>query len=146
MRALLYIELVAEWFSVCPITEDKDCYDVLKQLNPPKPTGPCKVPPWAFLDGQQLLFPRLTFFLNESIKDCVFPSMVKVSSNEVERLKSNLNSITSVEVPSSTDLCRSTCVDVIANVKWSNNVLAVGYAPFPLVPRGPLGPLMFPSC
>ena len=37
---------------------------------------------------------------------------------------SNLNRITSVEVPSSTDLCRSNCVDVIANVKWSDNVLA----------------------
>ena len=65
-----------ESFSFCPIPE-KDCYDFLKQINPHKPTGPCKVLAWAILDGQQILIPHLTFVLNECIKDCVFPPMIK---------------------------------------------------------------------
>ena len=64
-----------ELFSFCPIT-GKGCYDILKQINPHKPTGPCKVPPWAILDGQQILIPHLTFVLNECIRDSVFPSML----------------------------------------------------------------------
>ena len=65
-----------ESFCFCPITE-KDCYDILKQIIPHKPTGPCKVPAWAIIDGQKILVPHLTFVLNECIKDCVFPSMLK---------------------------------------------------------------------
>ena len=65
-------------------------------------------------------------------------------SQQVERLKSNLNRITSVEVPSSTDLCRSNCVDVIAKVKWSKNVLAVGYARISSSAPRPLGAAYVP--
>ena len=36
--------------SVCPITE-KGSQDILKQINPHKPTGPCKVPAWTISDG-----------------------------------------------------------------------------------------------
>ena len=39
--------------------------------------GPCKVQPWATLYGQQILVPHLAFVLNESIKNCVLPSMLK---------------------------------------------------------------------
>ena len=65
-----------ESFSFCPITE-KNYYDILKQINPHQPIGACKVPPWAILGGQQVLVPHLIFVLNECIKDCVFPSMLK---------------------------------------------------------------------
>ena len=44
-----------ESFSVCPITE-KD-YDILKPVNPHKPTGPRKVPAWSIVDGQLILVP-----------------------------------------------------------------------------------------
>ena len=65
-----------ESFSFCPITE-KDCFDVVKLIIPHKPTGPCKIPPWAILDCQQILVPHLTFVFNEFNYDCVFPSMLK---------------------------------------------------------------------
>ena len=35
-----------ESFSFCPTTAN-NCYDILKQINPYKPTGPCKAPAWA---------------------------------------------------------------------------------------------------
>ena len=63
-------------FSFCPITEI-DCYDISKQINPHKPTGPCKVTAWEIIDCQQILVSHLTFVLNQCIKDCVFPSMLK---------------------------------------------------------------------
>ena len=34
---------------------EKDCYDILKQIKPHKRTGPCKLPAWAILDGQQIV-------------------------------------------------------------------------------------------
>ena len=65
-----------ESFSFCSITEN-DCYDILKQINPHKPTGPSKVPPLAILDGLRILVPHLTFVLNECTNVCVFPAMLK---------------------------------------------------------------------
>ena len=62
-----------ESFSFCPIIEK--WYDVLKKMNPYKPTGPCEVPAWA-IDGRYTLVLHLTFVLNECIKDCVFPAML----------------------------------------------------------------------
>ena len=59
-----------------PIT-GKNCYDFPQQKNRHKATRPCKVPTSAILDGQQFLVPHLTFVLNECIRDCVFPSMLK---------------------------------------------------------------------
>ena len=51
---------------------------------------------------------RVLFFT--IIKRAWPPVINTVSSNKVERLKSNLNRITSVKVPSSTNLCRSNCI------------------------------------
>ena len=52
-------------------------YDILKQINPHNSTGPWKVPVWTIIDGEQILVPHLAFLLNECIKDCLFPSMLK---------------------------------------------------------------------
>ena len=41
-------------FSFSPITV-KNCYDIINELKPNKPTGPCKVPAWAIMDGKQIL-------------------------------------------------------------------------------------------
>ena len=63
-------------FSFSPITV-KDCYDIINELKPNKPTGPCKVPAWAIIDGKQILTSHLTFILNECINESVFPTMLK---------------------------------------------------------------------
>ena len=63
-------------FSFSPITV-KDCYDIINELKPNKPTGPCKVPAWAIIDGKQILTSHLTFILNECIYESVFPTMLK---------------------------------------------------------------------
>ena len=55
----------------------KDFYDIIKELKPNKPTGPCKVPAWAIMDGKQILTSPLTFILNECINESVFPTMLK---------------------------------------------------------------------
>ena len=47
-------------FSFCTISE-KDCYDVVNDMKPEKPTGPCKVLAWAVIDGKDILVPHLTF-------------------------------------------------------------------------------------
>ena len=62
--------------SFSPITV-KDCYDIINELKPNKPTGPCKVPTWAIMDGKQILTSHLTFILNECINESVFPTMLK---------------------------------------------------------------------
>ena len=66
-------------FSFSPITV-KDCYIIINELKPNKPTGPCKVPAWATMDGKQwmeILTSHLTFILNECINESVFPTMLK---------------------------------------------------------------------
>ena len=63
-------------FSFSPITV-KDCYAIITELKPNKPTGPCKVPAWAIMDGKQILTSHLTFILNECINESVFPTMLK---------------------------------------------------------------------
>ena len=63
-------------FSFSPIT-NKDCYDVINEL---KPTGPCKMPAWAIIDGKQILTSHLTFILNECINESVFAMMLKIAT------------------------------------------------------------------
>ena len=63
-------------FSFSSITV-KDCYDIINELKPNKPTGPCKVPAWAIIDGKHILTSHLTFILNECINESVFPGMLK---------------------------------------------------------------------
>ena len=63
-------------FSFSPITV-KDRYDIINELKPNKPTGPCKVPAWAIRDGKQNLTSHLTFVLNECVNESVFPAMLK---------------------------------------------------------------------
>ena len=63
-------------FSFSPITV-KYCYDIINELKPNKPTGPCKVPAWAIINGKQILTSHLTFISNECINEIVFPTMLK---------------------------------------------------------------------
>ena len=56
---------------------EKECFDIITESNPNKPTGSCKVPVWAIVDGKQILVPHQTFILNESIKNCSFPAKLK---------------------------------------------------------------------
>ena len=63
-------------FSFSPITV-KDCYDIINEFKPNKPTGPCKVPAWAIIDGKQILTSMLKFILNECINESVLPTMLK---------------------------------------------------------------------
>ena len=35
-----------------PISE-KDCSDIISELNPNNPTGPSKVPAWVIIDSEQ---------------------------------------------------------------------------------------------
>ena len=64
------------WFSFSSFAE-KDCYDIIKELKPNKPTGPFKVPTWAVMDGKQILTSHLTFIINECIIRSVFPTKLK---------------------------------------------------------------------
>ena len=63
-------------FSFSPVTV-KDCYDIINELKPNKPTGPCKVPAWAIIDGKQILTSHLSFILNECFNESVFPTILK---------------------------------------------------------------------
>ena len=63
-------------FDFSPITV-KVCHDIIKEINPNKPTGPCKVPAWAIIDGKKILTSHLTFIVNECINEGVFPPMLK---------------------------------------------------------------------
>ena len=38
-------------FSFSPITV-RDCYDIINELKPNKPTGPCRVPACAIMNGK----------------------------------------------------------------------------------------------
>ena len=63
-------------FSFGPITVN-DCYDIINELKPNKPTGPCKVPAKGYNGWKQVLTSHLTFILNECINESVFPTMLK---------------------------------------------------------------------
>ena len=63
-------------FSFHPISE-KQCFDIFLEIDPKKPTGPCALPPWVFIDTKDLIVPHLTFIFNECIKQSCFPTELK---------------------------------------------------------------------
>ena len=73
----------APLFTVCNASfcfwavSEEYCFDIIRNLNHNKPTGPCKVLAWAITDGKQILVPHLTMILNECIKNCSFPAQLK---------------------------------------------------------------------
>ena len=58
---------------------EKECLDVLKNLDVNKPTGPSTIPAWALKDGLTELYPHLTFIINAFIKENKFPSSLKAA-------------------------------------------------------------------
>ena len=63
-------------FSFHPISE-KQCFDIFREIDPKKPTGPCVLPPWVFIDTKDLIVPHLTFIFNECIQQSCFPTELK---------------------------------------------------------------------
>ena len=59
------------------LVQSQSSYNIINELKPNKPTGPCKVPAWAIMDGKQILTSHLTFILKVCNNKSVFPTMLK---------------------------------------------------------------------
>ena len=55
----------------------KDCFDIIRFLNPNKLTGHCEILVGAVFDGKRIVAAHLTFILIEFIKNCSFPAKLK---------------------------------------------------------------------
>ena len=56
---------------------DKECHDALRHLKVSKPQGSSSIPAWALKDAASKLVPRLSFIINQSIKELSFPKSLK---------------------------------------------------------------------
>ena len=57
----------------------KQCFDIVRKINVRKPLGPCTVPAWAIIDGQSVIVPHLTFFINTCLDENIFPFELKIA-------------------------------------------------------------------
>ena len=55
----------------------KQCFDIVQKINVKKPLGPCTVPARAIIDGQSVEVPHLTFVINTSLDENIFPIELK---------------------------------------------------------------------